>query len=69
MLRHRHARGRDHHLHLGQVIGQRRTAFAPAACPLGLQFPIALLLLGLDLGRGTLQILEAELELIGVERL
>jgi len=45
------------------VIGQRRTALAPAARPLGLQFRIALLLLGFNLGRGALQILEAELQL------
>jgi hypothetical protein len=59
----------DHHLHLRQVIGQRRTAFAPATRPLGLQRRVALLLLGLGLGGRALQILEAELELVGVERL
>ena len=63
------AAGLDHHLHLGQVIGQRRPTLAPMPCLLRLQLRVGLLLLGLDLGRGALQILEAELELIGIERL
>ena len=51
------------------MIGQRRPTLAPPPGPLGLQRRVALFLLGLDLGRSALQILEAKLELVGIEHL
>ena len=59
--------GRDHHLDARQMRRQRRARLGALPGPRRLERRIVLLVLGLELGDRLLEVLEGELQLVGIE--